>query len=132
VKKMTNGLVGVVVIAAFGTAAPANAAPDCIRMDVSRVGTLCAGQPTTLGVTVENACSSPRRVALTFAMDHETLREKEAEIVEPLETLSKDVFLPLPSTLTPGIHTLTITLRDAAGHVGTTDLDLKVESCARR
>jgi len=119
-------------VSAFGAPGSTISAPDCIQMDLSRIGTLCSGQPTELNLTVQNACSAPKRVSLTFAVDRETLRERSAIVVEPLETLAQHVLLPLPATMGSGLHTLTVSVKDAAGNVRSTDVDLSVDACSGR
>jgi hypothetical protein len=125
-------LVFMAALSAQGAPGPALAAPDCIQMDLSRIGTLCAGEPTMLNMTVENACSASKRVSLTFAVDHETIRERAAIVVEPLETLAQHVLLPLPATIESGRHVLTVSVKDAAGNVRSTDVDLAVDACTNR
>jgi hypothetical protein len=119
-------------VSAHGAPNSANVALDCIEADLSRVGTLCTGQPSTLEMSVYNACSTGSRVTLTFAVDHETIRERSAVEVAPLETLAQHVLLPLPQTVTSGVHTLTVSVKDAAGNVRSTDLDLTVDACDGR
>ena len=104
-------------------------APDCIFMDLSRVRTLCADQPTSLSLSVSNACSTPKQVTLSFAFDRETIREKAPIVVAPLETLAQRVLIPLPPSIRSGLHTLTISLKDPSGNVRSTDLTLPVASC---
>ena len=124
-----NLLLSMTVIAASGLPAAAVAEPQCILLDFSRVPTLCTGQPSTLNMTVMNACSTPQRVSLAFAIDKETIREKTAVEIAPLETLAQRVLMPLPSTVRPGRHTLTVSVKGAAGSVSTTELDLTVDAC---
>jgi len=122
-------LVILATLTALGSPGTSVAAPECIQMDLSRMRTLCADQPTSLNLSVQNACSTSKRVTLTFAVDHETIREKAPIVVAPLETLAQRVLLPLPSTVRSGLHTLTVSVKDAAGNVRSTDFELTVASC---
>jgi len=126
---LTHVPVILALVTALGSPVSSTAAPDCIQMDLSRVRTLCADQPTALSMSVLNACSAPKQVALTFAIDHETIREKAPIVVAPLETLAQRVLLPLPASIRPGLHTLTVSVKDAGGNVRSTDLTLPVASC---
>jgi hypothetical protein len=117
------------VVTAFGSPATSTAGPECILLDLSRVKTLCTGQPTTLNLSVLNACSTPKRVTLSFALDRETVREKAPIVVAPLETLAQRVLLPIPSTTRKGLHTLTVSVTDFDGSARSTDVPLPVASC---
>jgi len=117
------------VVTALGAPPAPIATPECILMDLSRIRSLCADQPTALTLSVENACSAPRRVTLTFSLDQEPIREKAPIVLAPLETLAQRVLLPLPPSVRPGLHTLTVSVKDAAGTVRSTDLTLPVASC---
>jgi hypothetical protein len=126
---LINAPVILAVVTALGSPVSSIPAPDCIQMDFSRVRTLCADQPTPLSMSVLNACSTPQQVALTFSVDHETIREKASIVVAPLETLAQRVLIPLPSSIRSGLHTLTVSVKDAGGNVRSTDLKLPVASC---
>jgi hypothetical protein len=126
---MNSLLVSMALVAAAGAATPAKAVPDCIRMDVNPIPVMCKGQAATLGVTVENACSAEKRVALTFTLDQETVREKAAVVIAPLESIEKEVLLPLPATIASGRHTVTVHVKDAAGNTASTDVYLVVDRC---
>ena len=127
-----QALLASMAFAAAVAAAPAKAVPDCVTIEVNPVATLCQGQSATLGVSMKNGCSGSKRVALTFALDKETIREKAEVVIDPLETIDKEVFLPLPATIASGRHTVTVHLRDAAGNVASTDLDVVVDRCGVR
>jgi hypothetical protein len=124
----TTHLVASLVLAA-AAATPVKAEPDCIKMDVNPIPTVCQGQAPTLGVKVQNACSESRRVAMTFDLDKEAIRDKGEFGIEPLESLDKQVLLPLPATIASGRHTVTIHMKDAAGNATATDVDFVVERC---
>jgi hypothetical protein len=126
----TQFMVSLAMAAAAAVSAPAKAAPDCITTDINPIPTLCRGQAATLGVTVANACSESKRVALTFDLDKETIREKGEMVMEPLESIQKQVLLPLPATIASGRHTVTIHVKDAAGNVSSTDVDVVVDRCS--
>lgn len=126
---LINMLAILAVVTAFGSPATSTAGPECILLDLSRVGTLCAGQTTSLNMSVLNACSSPKRVTLSFALDGKTVREKAPIVVAPLETLAQRALLPLPASVRSGLHTLTVSVKDADGTMRSTDLTLPVASC---
>lgn len=126
---LTHVLVTLATLSALGSSGAPVAAPECIQMDLNPMRTLCVDQPTSLSLSVSNACSTSKRVTLTFAVDHEAIREKAPIVVAPLETLAQRVLLPLPSSVRSGLHTLTVSVKDAAGNVRSTDFDLTVASC---
>jgi len=117
------------LIAAAGAVTPAQAVPDCVSLNVNPIPTLCRGQSATVGVSMVNACSAATRVGLTFDLDNKNIREKSEVVIDPLETLEKEVFLPLPASIASGRHTVTVHIRDAAGNVASTDVDVVVERC---
>jgi hypothetical protein len=119
-------LIGVVVLAFAG---PATAASDCIHISMTDTSALCAGQRSTLRVDVENTCVTPVQFSLRFAMDQEALRTKAADVVPGGSTLSKQVLLPVPETMSRGSHNLTVTSIDVSGQVSATDANVTINRC---
>jgi len=127
--KRSHLLVLAAMAAALGVNVPARAASDCIQFDLGRIGTVCRGQPATLKVQVSNICSESKRANVKFAIDRVDLRGKEAMVLAPLETISRDILVPLPVTTQAGLRALTITVDDIAGNVDQTNVALNVEPC---
>jgi hypothetical protein len=129
--KLRQGLIVMALsVPAVLAAGTARAASDCIAIEGSRPTDWCTGQLAALRVDVRNDCSAPRRVGFTFALDHEPIRAKTAGIVPAGSTLPKEVLLTLPAGVSAGLHTLTVTVRDASGNVTSTETDVTIESCA--
>jgi len=126
---LNNFIAAAAFLAAATAVTPAQAVSECITLTVNPVPTVCQGQSPTLGVSMVNSCSEAKGVGLTFDLDTKNVREKAEVTIEPLETLDKEVFLPLPAKTASGRHTVTVHMRDAAGNVASTDVYVVVDRC---
>src|SRR5262245_41324341 len=120
------------IAAAVAVTTPASAMPDCITMDANPIPTVCQGGTATLAITLKNGCSESKRASLTFDLDKETIRDKGELVMEALESVQRQVLLPLSVSIPSGRHTVTIHLKDAAGNTSSTEVYLVVERCSNR
>jgi hypothetical protein len=102
----------------------------CVNVDLDRPRPVCAGTLAQLGVTVDNACSEAKRVAVTFSLDTEPLRAQTASTVQAKEQLRKPVMVELPDSVAPGTHTLTVTARDIEGNANSMSMRVIVQRCS--
>jgi hypothetical protein len=120
-------LAAVAVVASSGAFASIDF--GCVNVDLDRPRPVCAGTLAPLGVTVDNACSEAKRVAVTFTLDTEPLRAQTASTVQAKEQLRKPVMVELPDSVAPGTHTLTVTARDIEGNANSMSMRVIVQRC---
>jgi hypothetical protein len=122
-------LTTVALVSALGAALPSRAATDCLTLEINAPPTMCAGQTSSVSVTVTNSCSNRLSATARYSIDGQALPYAAGFQVGANSSRTRTIGIPVPASAAAASHTLTISLSDSGGGESSTTVDLTVSSC---